>query len=69
MKKKQNKETEKKFQQLLAKFGIKKERKKSYLPVQPKIMNIKSCMSKEIKQLKKNNELINNFLTIKSWTK
>ena len=26
MKKKQNKETEKKFQQLLAKFGIKKEK-------------------------------------------
>ena len=27
-------------------------------------MNVKSCMLKEMKQLKNNNELINNLLTI-----
>ena len=32
-------------------------------------MHVKICMSKEMEQLKKNNELISNLLIIKYWTK
>ena len=55
MEKQQNKETEKKFQKLSAKY-IKVKKEKELLASATK-ENI--CMSKEIKQLKKNNESVN----------
>ena len=55
MEKKQNKETEQKFQKLTCQSN-------------QRIMNVKIYMSKEMKQVK-NIQLINNLLTIKSWTK
>ena len=52
MEKKQNKETEQKFQKLTCQSN-------------QRIMNVKIYMSKEMKQVK-NIQLINNLLTIKS---
>ena len=62
MEKQQNKETEKKFQKLSAKY-IKVKKEKELLASATK-ENI--CMSKEIKQLKKNNEFVNKSLLEKN---
>ena len=62
MEKQQNKETEKKFQKLSAKY-IKVKKEKELLASTTK-ENI--CMSKEIKQLKKNNEFVNKSLLEKN---
>ena len=62
MEKKQNKETEKKFQKLSAKY-IKVKKEKELLASATK-ENI--CISKEMKQLKKNNEFVNKSLLEKS---
>ena len=64
MEKKQNKETEKKFQKLSAKC-IKMKEKIELLASATK-QNI--CMSKEMKQLKKNNEFFNKSLLEKCHT-
>ena len=62
MEKQQNKETEKKFQKLSAKY-IKVKKEKELLASATK-ENI--CISKEMKQLKKNNEFVNKSLLEKS---
>ena len=62
MEKQQNKETEKKFQKLSAKY-IKVKKEKELLASATK-ENI--CMSKEMKQLKKNNEFVNKSLLEKN---